>query len=417
MKKKRTKGCLVSIIALGVLAICLIAGLIWVGIQEYQDMPRLVSGIDFGSYSPDAYTYSQEQQTVIAEHGNPQSFTILFYHQQDPDGKKVYVRYEVWDYPTLGKSLIFENGYPVAENSIEPYAAIPTNYQPASFTAFMRREALATAADIDEWFILPVEEELLYDADLYYADGLTFGLQADELVYIEALGFEDPNAPAVVLPEEPSDEPAVVPEVSFTPEMEASLGLYDYSIIVYQDGSVVECGSIPVEANFEGDLLHLNEAGELKELTRIEENIYAGEIESIPITLSLTQTGYYWWAEEDDVIYEFFAIRELSDDLQILSTPGLSEEETRNQGTHTYRADFCENGEVYDTYQIMMTNTFTENTVENVESAGLDIYLKLGTNLYMDDEKPDFEMIFTDIGFIWRIKEDQGFSFVIFTIQ
>ena len=106
------------------------------------------------------------------------------------------------------------------------------------------------------------------------------------------------------------------------------------------------------------------------------------------------------WAEENDMIFEFFAIRELNNDVQMISTPGLSEEEARNQGTHTYQVDFCENGEVTDTYQVTFTNTFTDNTVEMVETAEPDIYIKLGTNFYMDDEETHFELIFTDIGFL-----------------
>ena len=137
------------------------------------------------------YTYSPEQATAINEKGYPHSFSILFYHEEDPDGKKVYVRYENWFYPNLGTSLTFENGLLVKEEGMDPYAAVPTRYKPAMFTAFMNREALATAAEIDKWLILPVEEELLYDADHYYAEGLTFGLQSDELVFIEAVGLED----------------------------------------------------------------------------------------------------------------------------------------------------------------------------------------------------------------------------------
>ena len=415
MKKKRTIGCLVGVVALGVLAICLFAGISWIGVKEYQNLPRLVSGIDFGAYSPDVYTYSQDQADVISEIGYPRSFSILFYHEEDSDGRKVYVRYENWFYPEYGTSLTFENGMLLSEESMEPYASVPTRYQPAMFTAFMNRESLATTAEIDEWFILPVEEELLVDADLYYADGLTFGLQNDDLVYIEAVGFEDLNAPAVVLSEETEEGLAV----SLTPEMEASLGRYDYSIILYQDGEVVDCGSFPAEISFDGELLHLIEAGEPQDLTRIKENIYSGEMDSIPITLALSKTGFFWWAEESGVFFEFYAIRELSDEVQIISVEGLSEEETRNQGTQTYRVDFCEASEIWDTQEITLTNTFTENTVEMVEAGEPDIYLKLDTNFYMDDEETDFEMIFTDVGFIWRWWSDelQDYSFAVFTIE
>ena len=54
------------------------------------------------------------------------------------------------------------------------------------FTAYMSREALSQAADLDTWMIVPVEDELVKDAQIYYADGLAFGIQNGRLVYVEA---------------------------------------------------------------------------------------------------------------------------------------------------------------------------------------------------------------------------------------
>ncbi len=290
MKKKRTIGCLVGIVALGVLAICLVAGFFWVGIREYKNLPRLVSGIDFGAYSPDVYSYSPEQAQVINEIGSPRSFLILFYHDQDPDGKKVYVRYENWFYPDLGTSLTFENGLLLSEESMEPYAAAPTQYEPAIFTAFMNRESLATAAGIDEWFILPVEEELLVDADLYYADGLTFGLQSGDLVYLEAVGFEDPNAPAVVLPEEP--------EVILTPEERAAEGVHQYYAVFSSEDDGIEEGRIPVEITFYEGGMQLILDGEVGAFTRLGLNQFI-TVEDDGFQMTFTSDGFILHYTED----------------------------------------------------------------------------------------------------------------------
>lgn len=439
MNTKRIAGCLAGIISLEVLLLCLLGGISWVGAEAYKDMPRLVSGIDFGAYSPEEYTYSPDQTDVIDEIGYPRSFSILFYHDEDSDGDQVYVRYENWFYPDLGVSLTFENGTLVSEESMESYAPISTRYQPAMFTAFMDRESLAAAAEIEEWFILPVEEELLVDADLYFAEGLTFGLQAGDLVYLEAVGFEDPDAPTVVLPEEPeptqtkvpfatqqppagenqpTSEPAGAP-ASLPAEVQAALGTYAYSFIGYEDFIPFGCISYPTEFYFEGDILKMVEFDEVYDLTHLEENYYSTNMEGVEITITFTPTGYQYWGIENDITYEIYAIREPSDDLQITSYSTLSEEETSNQGTNTYRADYCSGGEVYYSEQFTLTNTFTQNSVSLVEKSSLGNFYKIGTNYYMDEEEEGFEMIFTRNGFIWRWWDDelQDFSFVIFTLE
>lgn len=193
MKKKMRWGCGIGVLALLAGGICIIVvGFVGVSLGEYKNLPRQVSEFNFGATVPEDYVYSPDQIAAIDEAGLPQNFYILFYHEEDSQGKQVETRFEEWLYPIKGMSLIFENGVLILDKKIPITSAVQTPYEPKSFTAFMKREQIASAAGIKDWFILPVESELVPDADLYFAEGLTFGLQNDDLVYIEALGFDNP---------------------------------------------------------------------------------------------------------------------------------------------------------------------------------------------------------------------------------
>ncbi len=97
------------------------------------------------------------------------------------------IRYEQWYYYSRKVSVVFENGEQLEWSEIPIETVSPTPYQPKSFSAFITREQVAASAGLDEWLILPVEKELVPDADLYYAEGLTFGMQNGKLVYIETM--------------------------------------------------------------------------------------------------------------------------------------------------------------------------------------------------------------------------------------
>ena len=192
MKKKRGWSCLlVSGIVLAALAcIVLLGG--WLGMEEFKNTPRLVSDFYFNYAHPSPYTYSSTQQDYVNSYGEPESFYILFYQREGVTGNIESVRYEEWSYYGEGFSVIFENGEYTQADEIPVEQVLPSPYQPSMFTAFLSRELISKAADLDEWLIVPVEAELMMNADLYYAQNLTFGLQNDELVYIEALALVEP---------------------------------------------------------------------------------------------------------------------------------------------------------------------------------------------------------------------------------
>lgn len=191
MKNKKITGCLIGGGALLAAGIILLAGLLLVGVNEYKNLPRQVTGFDFGRYELDGYAYSGEQRAVVEEWGQPQSFYILFYQRENAEGRVETVRYEEWAFPARGKQVVFENGLELSRAEIPKAAVYSTRYSPEQFFAFMNREQLAALTGLEDWFILPVEKELMQDADLYYAGGLTFGLQHGEVIYVEAVHYEE----------------------------------------------------------------------------------------------------------------------------------------------------------------------------------------------------------------------------------
>jgi hypothetical protein len=135
------------------------------------------------------YQLSADQASIVAEHGYPDSFTILFYTEEfDPyyDGQ---VRDEVWRYYKGATEYDFYNGelmytVPIAD---PPESWVELPYQPDQFTALAGLPTVLAAASITDYYELPVEKELVKDAKLYYAPGLTFGTIKGRLVYVETV--------------------------------------------------------------------------------------------------------------------------------------------------------------------------------------------------------------------------------------
>jgi hypothetical protein len=173
---------LVILIALGIF---LYAG--WLG---YQEAPKRIEVQDPAESTYPSYTLSPDQETYLLSYGYPQSFTILFYEEETANQGIQTVRLETWDYYTLGVGLTFINGALTSEDTIawdssDPLVPLP--YMPEQFSAFMGLEEVIAAAGLDTYIEVPLNKELMQAGTLYYAESLSFGLQDDQLVYVEAL--------------------------------------------------------------------------------------------------------------------------------------------------------------------------------------------------------------------------------------
>jgi hypothetical protein len=173
------------------------SGIVLVGIlgivvvYVFQNTPR--QEIFTGSYlSADPYDLSSTQLEAIQQRGYPDAFTILFYDQQDWDGTLSPVRYETWDYYTLSSELVFINGEMVSESplDIQVDQLVPMPYRPEQFTAYMSIDNIASAIEMQDYLVVPLEDELVRGGEVYYTDELTFGLRDKQLLYVESLPLE-----------------------------------------------------------------------------------------------------------------------------------------------------------------------------------------------------------------------------------
>ena len=191
MRQKEKKGWVsfvlgsLAFITLVAAGLFLYAG--WIG---YQEAPKQVEVQGPGSSSIATYILSPEQEDNQLSYGYPEGFTILFYEEETPRQGIQTVRLETWEYYSLGFSLTFINGEMVANDPLDwdkGISVIPPPYTPDQFWAFMNLEEVIAAGGLATYIEVPLNKELMEEGTLYYADSLTFGLQEDQLVYIEAL--------------------------------------------------------------------------------------------------------------------------------------------------------------------------------------------------------------------------------------
>lgn len=191
MRKKKWLGAIG-----GVVFLCICIGFVGVivfgkiGYDEFLASPRLSSVFAYQE-SNAVYYFSPDQEGYIAQNGYPPSFSILFYQEQVPGGQVQEIRDETWYYFNPDIKVTFVNGQiSAAEASELQGSGAGQYYYPDMFTAYMTPEEVAYAAGFSEWLIVPVEENLVANAEVYYADGLTFGVKNDKLIYVEVFAGE-----------------------------------------------------------------------------------------------------------------------------------------------------------------------------------------------------------------------------------
>jgi hypothetical protein len=188
-KRPFVLGCGVGTLILVVLSIIVFIG----GWQSYQQEPKIVDGIEPESLALSSYTLSGDQAAVIDQREYPEAFAILFYEEEKKDGSYTAVRFETWSYYTSGLEYTFINGAQVAEDPLEIELAgelVPIPYRPEQFVAYMSLDEVVVSASLETYLVVPLEQELVEDGEVYYADELTFGLKDDELLYVEVLALE-----------------------------------------------------------------------------------------------------------------------------------------------------------------------------------------------------------------------------------
>ncbi len=152
----------------------------------------LIEGIKPEVQTAAGYTLTNAQQDVVTRLGYPESFTILFYQEVRQDGSAKNTRYETWRYYSEGTEVYFLDGELLKDKplnlAVSEIVLMP--YRPEMFAGYMNIDQLIAAADLDRYLVIPVEEAMMDDAQVYFAHQLTFGLKGDELIFVEWLALE-----------------------------------------------------------------------------------------------------------------------------------------------------------------------------------------------------------------------------------
>lgn len=178
-------GCLFIII----LIILLIGTMLFFMNRELNEAAAIVELEQPKQTSFIPHHLSTDQIQSIQDYGYPDSFSILFYRQSDAKNQVQDIRLETWLMLDDDLELTFLNGTLTETEIMEDQSAsyYPSGYRPELFSANMTLNQVLTAIGVDKYLVIPLEDELLKDSEVYYAGQLMFGLKDNQLRYIETV--------------------------------------------------------------------------------------------------------------------------------------------------------------------------------------------------------------------------------------
>ncbi len=192
--RKHSRVYCLGILVVGIIlsAVLIGAGLLAVGFSEADKSPKIVEPGEIAGVKPEVYPLSQSQKEVRQRDGEPHTFAILFYTVEDSSGERISVRDETWTYFNLKKIYQFVNGELQSESPLPAEVTTSTQIpcKPEQFVAGMSLKEIVAAIHLKQYLEIPLEDELVADSRLYYANRLTFALQNGKLRYIETLPLE-----------------------------------------------------------------------------------------------------------------------------------------------------------------------------------------------------------------------------------
>jgi len=166
------------------------------GLEWYRMQPKEVD-VDPGDVDVEEYELSENQSDIVSRVGYPDYFYIMFFEDEANDNATGVdslenYRFETWTYYSTSREYNFLNGQLVSENStdISPGNLVENPYRPEQFTEYMTLEEVVSSAEIERYVVAPMEEALVEDGEVFYADRLAFGLVKGELLYVESIALE-----------------------------------------------------------------------------------------------------------------------------------------------------------------------------------------------------------------------------------
>lgn len=143
--------------------------------------------------------YSEAQQAIVEELGEPAAFQLAYLPSADEgeEGASTLLRTEVWYYPEHEQQISFIDGVAVSVQGWEWQPENPTDYpalSPARFTIDMTLENVAAVLGVasDQIDELPIDPGLTASDDLHvYATATAvFTIERGALTYLQTIGVE-----------------------------------------------------------------------------------------------------------------------------------------------------------------------------------------------------------------------------------
>lgn len=193
--RERSKVKAIAIVILIALLAFLAYATYW-GLEWYRVQPKEVE-VDPGDLEVEEYELSKNQSDIISRMGYPDSFFIMFFEDEASDnltgaGSLENYRFETWTYYSRSREYNFLNGELVSENATEhrPIDLAENPYRPEQFTEYMGLDEVISSTMMEKYVVAPMEEVLVEDGEVFYADRLAFGLVQGELLYVESVALE-----------------------------------------------------------------------------------------------------------------------------------------------------------------------------------------------------------------------------------
>lgn len=190
----RKRSRLVTLIAILLPLLALLyffGGFLLAGFDDYQALAKIIEDVPAAEDISNPYVLSTAQALIRSEYGAPESFSILFYQEEQMDGSFEDTRAETWTYYSSGMEFTFINGELEGSDEIthELEGVAPTVYVPEQFTAGMSLEQVASTAELNTYLYVPLDSELVDEGRLYYAPQLTWGFKKNVLAFVRGLAL------------------------------------------------------------------------------------------------------------------------------------------------------------------------------------------------------------------------------------
>lgn len=157
-------------------------------ITKDEELPMYVEDASYDVDDYDVFIMSEQQESTIEAYGPLAAFSIVY------GGEELADRMETWYFVDSLTVVSFLNGTLMSietDETLEEARGKITDYQPNDYVYGISPGTALGVADIDEFLIMPMGDELVEESCLYYGEDIVFGFIEDELVYAEVLLIED----------------------------------------------------------------------------------------------------------------------------------------------------------------------------------------------------------------------------------